>query len=98
MFASCNTLHNVTLSRMFAGSSGVTPSLWSLMGYDATVIRFEGPDDMRAQWTADKSFEFVWAGSGSIPLERSAILTHVSRLRSGRSRRAHAECFDANGR
>ena len=62
---------------MFAGYSGVTPSLWSLMGYDGMVIRFEGPDDMRAQWTKDKTFEFVWAGSGSIPPERSAILTHV---------------------
>ena len=62
---------------MFAGYSGVTPSLWSLMGYDAMVIRFEGPDDLRAQWTADKSFEFIWAGSSSIPEERSAILTHV---------------------
>ena len=30
---------------------GVTPTLWSLMGYDGMVIRFEGPDDMRAEWT-----------------------------------------------
>lgn len=31
--------------------TGVTPSLWALMGYDGMVIRFEGPDEMRAAWT-----------------------------------------------
>ncbi len=31
--------------------TGVTPTLWALMGYDGMVIRFEGPDDMRHQWT-----------------------------------------------
>ena len=39
------------LLRFFnVAAPGATPSLWSMMGYDGMVIRFEGPDDMRAQW------------------------------------------------
>eukprot|EP00048_Salpingoeca_helianthica_P016244 m.231252 g.231252 ORF g.231252 m.231252 type:complete len:935 (-) comp18297_c0_seq1:121-2925(-) len=62
---------------MFAGYSGVTPTLWALMGYDGMVIRFEGPDDMRRQWTQNKWFEYIWHGSANIPSNRSGIFTHV---------------------
>ena len=30
---------------MFSGYSSTTPTLWTMMGYDGMVIRFEGSDD-----------------------------------------------------
>ena len=68
---------------MFAGYSAATPSLWSMMGYDAMVIRFEGPDDMRNQWGDEKAFEFLWEGGETLSSARSRILTHVMRWNYG---------------
>lgn len=62
---------------MFAGYSAAIPSLWHMMGYDGMVIRFEGPDYMRAQWNQEKAFEFVWEGSANLEPTRQRILTHV---------------------
>ena len=64
---------------MFSGYSGTTPSLWAAAGYDGMVIRFEGPDDMRDEWTDEKAFEFLWEGSEALSSERSRIMTHVIR-------------------
>lgn len=68
---------------MFAGYSATTPSLWSMMGYDAMVIRFEGPDDMRNQWGDEKAFEFLWEGGKTLSSARARILTHVMRWNYG---------------
>ena len=48
---------------MFAGYSGVTPSLWALMGFDAMYMRWAGTEEMFKQWTDVKGFEFIWEGS-----------------------------------
>jgi hypothetical protein len=45
---------------MFTGYSGVTPSLWALMGYSEMVLRWAGPQFLRNQWQDTQSFEFVW--------------------------------------
>jgi hypothetical protein len=68
---------------MFAGYSATTPSLWAMMGYDAMVIRFEGPDWMRAQWDHDQDYEFIWEGSEVLEANRSRILTHAMRWNYG---------------
>ena len=39
---------------MFSGYSGATPSLWATAGYDAMVLRWEGPWDMKDTWAANK--------------------------------------------
>jgi hypothetical protein len=64
---------------MFSGYSKTTPQLWSMMGYDGMVIRFEGPDDMRQQWGQEQAFEFLWVGGDTLPANRIEILTHVLR-------------------
>eukprot|EP01102_Stenamoeba_stenopodia_P016404 TRINITY_DN5735_c0_g1_i1.p1 TRINITY_DN5735_c0_g1~~TRINITY_DN5735_c0_g1_i1.p1 ORF type:complete len:722 (-),score=108.19 TRINITY_DN5735_c0_g1_i1:1110-3275(-) len=62
---------------MFTGYSAVTPSLWALMGYDATVIRYEGNSSLFSAWNETKTFEFIWQGSRNLPFEESSIFTHV---------------------
>eukprot|EP01116_Phalansterium_solitarium_P019430 TRINITY_DN5407_c0_g1_i1.p1 TRINITY_DN5407_c0_g1~~TRINITY_DN5407_c0_g1_i1.p1 ORF type:complete len:801 (-),score=286.01 TRINITY_DN5407_c0_g1_i1:107-2509(-) len=62
---------------MFSGFSSVTPSLWALMGYDATVIRFEGSGPVQANWTDDRGYEFIWQGSKNLKKEESEIFTHT---------------------
>lgn len=44
-----------------------------MAGYDGMVIRFEGPPAMRAEWEAQKLFEFVWEPSGSLPARKRAV-------------------------
>jgi hypothetical protein len=68
---------------MFSGYSSTTPTLWAMMGYDGMVIRFEGPDAMREQWTEEKAFEFLWEGSKVLPSNRSRIMTHAIRWNYG---------------
>jgi len=62
---------------MFTGYSSVTPTLWALMGYDATVIRFAGYQNQLSNWNQTKDFEFVWRGSRNIDAKESEIFTHV---------------------
>ena len=50
---------------MFAGYSGVTPSLWALMGFDAMYMRWAGTAEMFKDWTDVKGFEFIWEGSST---------------------------------
>jgi hypothetical protein len=50
------------------------------MGYDAMVIRFEGPDDMRSLWSQNKSFEFVWAGSNRFTNHFSVLFSILDAL------------------
>lgn len=68
---------------MFSGYSATTPSLWAMMGYDGMVMRFEGPDDMRAAWGEEKAFQFLWEGSTTLTANRSQILTHSLRWNYG---------------
>ena len=49
---------------MFAGYSGVTPSLWALMGFDAMYMRWAGTRNVQ-DWTDVKGFEFIWEGSST---------------------------------
>ena len=67
---------------MFSGYSGTTPQLWAMAGYDAMVIRFEGPDDMRNEWNAAQNYEFLWEGN-TLSEDRSRILTHTIRWNYG---------------
>ena len=54
---------------------------------------------MRAQWEAEKLFEFVWEPSESLPASRSAMATHVIRwnygdmLMTGRNGTTHVTSF-----
>ena len=59
---------------MFAGYSGVTPSLWAMMGFDAMYMRWAGTSKMFKEWTDAKGFEFVWEGSS-----RKNIASNASR-------------------
>ena len=68
---------------MFAGYSAATPSLWAMAGYDGMVNRFEGPNDMRAEWDVKQHYEFLWEGSEMLASERSRILTHTMRWNYG---------------
>ncbi len=68
---------------MFAGYSAATPSLWRNAGYDGMVVRFEGPDAMRAEWGAAQDFEFVWQGSEVLSANRSQIACHAIRWNYG---------------
>lgn len=47
-----------------------------LKSYDATVVRFEGVDEVRAEWNRTKGYEFVWQGSQNLPQRASEIFTH----------------------
>ena len=67
---------------MFSGYSATTPSLWANAGYDGMVIRFEGPDDMRNQWTDEQAFEFLWEDA-VLGTNKSRILTHIIRWNYG---------------
>lgn len=58
------------------GPSSWTPTLMALSGYDAWVTN-RIPDPIKAQLKANRSLEFVWQGSASLPASHSAILTHV---------------------
>lgn len=62
---------------MFSGYSSSTPSLWALAGYEAMLLRYEGNSTMRATWEREKSFEFVWRASSSLPVKESEIFAHV---------------------
>ena len=62
---------------MFAGYSGLTPSIWALSGYEAMLLRYEGNDTMRAEWAADRAFEYVWHASASLGFNESSIFAHV---------------------
>jgi hypothetical protein len=54
-----------------------------MAGYDGMVIRFEGPDQMRAAWDKDQSYEFMWEPSDVLSTQRSSIATHVIRWNYG---------------
>lgn len=68
---------------MFAGYSAASPSLWTMAGYDGMVIRFEGPNEMRAEWDAKQLYEYIWEPSDVLSAARSSIATHVMRWNYG---------------
>ena len=68
---------------MFAGYSATTPTLWSNAGYDGMVIRFEGPNDMRAEWNQQQDYEYLWEGSNILDANKTRIATHVIRWNYG---------------
>eukprot|EP00039_Didymoeca_costata_P024844 m.11690 g.11690 ORF g.11690 m.11690 type:complete len:1093 (+) comp4504_c0_seq1:95-3373(+) len=68
---------------MFAGYSAASPSLGVAAGYDGIVLRFEGPDAMRAQWDASQDYEFLWEGSSVLSSNRSRMAAHVIRWNYG---------------
>lgn len=55
----------------------VTPSLWSLMGYDGSVIRFAGYEAMRNLWNQTRAFQYLWVGSRNLNEAESAQFMHV---------------------
>jgi hypothetical protein len=67
---------------MFAGYSAASPSLNAMAGYDGMALRFEGPDDLRAQWDAAQDYEFLWEGSDALG-NAARTATHVIRWNYG---------------
>jgi hypothetical protein len=47
------------------------------------VIRFEGPNEMRAKWDAEQNYEYLWEGSDVLSSNKTRIATHVIRWNYG---------------
>lgn len=62
---------------MFTGYTGVTPSLWALMGYSEMVTRWAGPEPLLVEYSLDQKFEYVWQASKNLPVNQSEIFAHI---------------------